>query len=1295
MPVWIRHLTCLTAAAAFVLLSAAPALAQGTASSSIGGTVIDSTGGAIPGATVVVTNAAGRTFSTVTNAQGVFSIPALDAGTYTVNVTLTGFKTAVVPDARVLPGQPFDVKVTLELGQLEETITVASSSELINTQTATVSSTLNADQLNRMPSVTRNALNAIIFLPGVNTSGTNRNSTINGLPESFLYITLDGVTNQDNFNKTTDGFFASVYPRQDAIEAVTVTTAATGANQGGSGAVSINFVTRSGTNQLSGSAYEYYRNPAMNTNYWFNENAGLPKNQIRLHQLGARLGGPIVIPGLVDGRNRAFFFFHFEELRFPNSFTRTRTTFADEVLDGWFPYTASGQTRRVNVLQLAAANGQITAVDPVALRTLTSIKNALPTTGTVSATTDPLRNTYTWQSPGTLTEHQPTVRIDVNIGENHRLSGSGQALWAMRDPDYLNSADARFPGAPNYRVFRSMRPLYSVSLRSTLGAGMVNELRVGLTARGTPGSRFGQPDDPSIGGAFADMDNYALDLADLSGTDNTEWFTTTSPSWRAAPATSIDETVTWQKGTHSLSFGGSYIKSRAWENAQQVVPTVALGFNSNNDPANGMFTTANFPGASSTQLTNARAIYAMLTGRVSSIGGQAALDPATNQYVAQGPRRREGYLQVFSAFLQDSWRATPTLTINYGLRWDLQTPFVPVNDTMSTVTMESVCGMSGLGGGGTYDKCNFYSPGTNTGVVPEFVQYGSGVKGYDTDWNNIGPAVGVAWRPNVENGWLRTLLGDPEQATLRAGYSESFERQGLGSITGIYGTNPGSTIALSRTANIGNLVLPGESWPILFSQRDRIYGQPFSPDPSYPIAVRPGRADDLARFAPDIEIGSARTWTVGFQRALSRNTAMEIRYVGTRGVNQWSTLNYNAVDILANGFFDEFRLAVGNLQANNAFGGARAGSFAYFGPGTGTSPLPTYLAYLNGRTTATSPASYTGSNWRSTSLTQDMVFVRPEPFNSASDLDNSSTFRNNASAAGLAANFFVVNPDIDDVNVRDSGAFSDYHALQIELRRRMSRNLQISGSYQYAHEGGSAFLGFRYGREMQPTNLHVRHAFKGQWDWIVPVGRGERYGSNVAGWLDALIGGWSFMGTGRVQARMEDFGNVRLVGMTAGDVQAEYYYRITADPLNPGREIVKMLPDDIILNTRRAFNLDPSSPTGYSDLGVPEGRYFAPANGADCVELRDGDCAPATLMIRAPYFVRFDVGWTKRIPIRGRTSVEVRFDLLNVLDNINFNPVSNPGSGETIFQVTSAYTDSSNTYDPGGRLGQIMIRFNW
>jgi hypothetical protein len=173
-----------------------------------------------------------------------------------------------------------------------------------------------------MPTPTRNALNAVTFLPGVNTPGSNRDSTINGLPEGFYSITLDGVSNNDNFLRNTDGFFASITPRQDAVEAVSVTLAAAGATIGGSasGAVNMAFETRRGGNRFTGSAYEYWRDPALNSNYYFNKINNQPKNQVGLNQFGGRVGGPIV-------KNKAFYFFNYEQVRFPNSFTRTRTIY--------------------------------------------------------------------------------------------------------------------------------------------------------------------------------------------------------------------------------------------------------------------------------------------------------------------------------------------------------------------------------------------------------------------------------------------------------------------------------------------------------------------------------------------------------------------------------------------------------------------------------------------------------------------------------------------------------------------------------------------------------------------------------------------------------------------------------------------------------------------------------------------------------------------------------------------------------------------------------------------------------
>ena len=1297
--------------ASWVVVLASSAFAQGGATSSIAGVVKDEGGGVLPGVTVVVTsNATGSKYEVITNNSGTYAVPSLSAGVYTLNISLPGFRTSVFNEVRVQLGVPTTLNATLSVGELAETITVSgASAELINTLTPAVTATLNVDQIAVIPTPTRNALNAVTFLVGVNTSGGMRGSTINGLPESFLNLTLDGISNNDTFNKNTDGFFSPVRPRQDAVEAVTVTTAVGSAEVGGHGGATINFVTRSGTNRFTGSAYEYFRDKSLNSNYWFNEINGQPPSDVRLNQFGARQGGPIV-------RDRAFFFVHYEQVRNPNDASRTRPTLHTRALDGWFRYnvTVGGQqtVREVNVLDLARANGQLASTDPTIMRTLRAIEASPQTTGVMTPASDPLLQSYFFLNSGFQNEKQPAVRVDFNLSSKHRLSATYNHFFEGRAQDHINGADRRFPGAPNYRQVRTTRPTRSIALRSTLTNNLVSELRGGFTR----GERlfFGREelDAPSVS-TFDDTGGYALNLDQNIGL--TDWHITNTLSSRSGYQYTLDETLNWQKGKHSITTGVSAFLGRSWEDSQQLTTGIDIGFENTNDPAAGLFTAANFQGASAAQLTDARELYALLTGRVIAVTGLAALDPETNKYVNLGRRRREGKLDVFSLFAQDSWRVTPTLTLNAGVRWDVQMPFVPSNDTMTTASLADICGRSGIGQGGIYNACNFYAPGSSGGKVPEFSQFTSGTRGYNTDWNNIAPNVGFAWRPSVETGWLRTVLGDPEQATVRGGYSEAFERQGIGGFTGIYGPNPGSTLSLTRNATTG-IVGPGESWPVLLRDTNRLYPAPFPETPTFPIPIRPNRADSINAFHPDIEVASARSWTLGVQRALTQDMALEVRYVGTKGVNQWSTLNYNERNVIENGFLDEFKRAMSNLQANNAAGGGRAGSFAYFGPGSGTNPLPIYLAYLNGRRDADNPAAYTGgaATWSNATYAGRLVHTNPNPnfvsattqtasaatirnANAAGDLDNNLTFRNNALAAGLPANFFVVNPDADQVSVRDSGAFSIYHAMQLELRRRLSHGLSVNGSYQYALEEGSEFLGFHFGRASNPANASIRHAIKAQWDWTIPVGDDQAYGRSLPGFVRAIVSNWQFNGAGRFQQRTTSFGNVRLVGMTKSEAQKLFKFDARPDP-QTGQTRVFVFPDDVILNTRRAFSVSTTNVNGYSDLGTPEGRYFAPANSESCIQLKAGDCADRAVVLLTPWFTRFDIGLTKRVRLGGSKSLEFRADVLNVFNNINYSindPTQTPGAGAGIFQTDSAYRDLDNTYDPGGRLGQLAIRFNW
>ena len=249
---------------------------------------------------------------------------------------------------------------------------MSSSSEIVQTQSSTVSTTINTNQITKLPITTRSAMDFVNLLPGVSTPSGNRDATINGLPRGTINITLDGVNIQDNTLRSTDGFFAIVSPRLDAIEEVTVQTATQGADSSGQGAVQIKFTTHAGTNSFTGSAYEYYRSDKLNANTWFNNRNGVAKPKLKQNQFGGRFGGPIVIPGLYDGHNKAFFFVNYEEVRQPSDTTRNRTILNPAAQSGVYSYPGGA----INVLALAAANGQLATVDPTVSKLLADIRSA-------------------------------------------------------------------------------------------------------------------------------------------------------------------------------------------------------------------------------------------------------------------------------------------------------------------------------------------------------------------------------------------------------------------------------------------------------------------------------------------------------------------------------------------------------------------------------------------------------------------------------------------------------------------------------------------------------------------------------------------------------------------------------------------------------------------------------------------------------------------------------------------------------------------------------------------------------
>ncbi len=460
----------------------------------------------------------------------------------------------------------------------------------------------------------------------------------------------------------------------------------------------------------------------------------------------------------------------------------------------------------------------------------------------------------------------------------------------------------------------------------------------------------------------------------------------------------------------------------------------------------------------------------------------------------------------------------------------------------------------------------------------------------------------------------------------------------------------------------------------------------------YPI--RANVSNTLAIFDPDITLPFTRSWSIGFQRSLTRESAIEVLYLGNRNMNAWTTENWNERNLIENRFIDEFRLAQANLRANQA--ASRGNTFAYFGPGSGTSPLPIYLAYLTGQSAATDPSRYSTA-FASTTWTQHLGYIDPAPDTAASSLDGDAARRANALAAGLAPNFFVMNPAVANANILRASAGTSYHALQMEYRRRLSRGLLVNASYTYSRKLESSLQTIHQPRFfLVDDERSVPHVWKLNWVYELPFGQGRRFGSSLNPVANAILGGWELSGTGRTQIRQFTATGVKLVGMSQKDLQDAFTIRTVKNDAT-GVTTVYSMTQDIVDNTRRAFSVDPTSATGYGALGVPTGRYIAPASDPSCIALYPGDCgAPKQIVLNGPTFVRFDLRGTKKFDLPGRLTVDFSFEMLNLFDNINFNPAFNPGSGATIFQVTSAYRDTGvDVNDPGGRLGQVVWRVSW
>jgi hypothetical protein len=1257
----------------FFLIATIVASAWGQSNSTtLDGTITDVQGASVPKADVTITVInTGQRVKTVSDERGHWAVPSLSTGNYSVTIKAPGFKSADRSGVKLDAGIPGTVNIVLEVGAATETIEVTGGAEVVESTSATVSSDLTGRQVSDLPIPSRNATDLIVTLPGTQSPAGPRNTTFDGLPQATVNMTLDGVNIQDNLLKNGSGgaFYPLVYPRTDAIEEVSVTNAASGVENLGEGAIQVKFVTKSGTNTWHGGAFWQERNTFFDANTYFNNIDKLPRDRILLHQLGAHIGGPIK-------KNKLFIFFNYEIFRFPQSWNEAQvkgaqlTVLTDNARNGLFTYKDStGNIRALNLYNVAGANGYTSTPDPLIANTLTQIQQSLSggsVTSRISAN-DYNRNNFNFLTPGSHKIDFPTGKLDYVITSKHHFDITGGVNPYRLFPDGINGVLPVFPGSGTVlgsKTIAGQREAFwtgSTSLRSTWTNTVTSELRYGM---GSGNVLFFNDISPDL---FSPWRGYAPNMAGYV----TVPYNASTLSRRNNPVKQMSYTVNWVKGAHLITMGGTY--SRISEYTQsfntQIIPRVLFGVQST-DPILSIFTAANFPGASSSDLTNAENLYSLLTGRVSGITRSVVLNDQSHTYGANGIVGRLKQ-QEYGMFVQDTWKITRNLTLTAGVRLENQNPFHTYNNTYTRPGYDGLFGISGVG--------NLFKPGVSGGSVPVLTLAGPDTTGYSAT-HFFSPTAGVAYvLPKSNNRFGKILTGEGN-SVFRAGFSIASIRE---QFTMPWQGNQGVTLNTSVDPVSTNTAAFGPAGSVLFRNATLPFASVAS-TPTYPLPVLPG--NQINDYNPNIKARYVASWNVGYQRPIDKDTVIEARYVGNRSARAWVAVNLNELNVVENNFTTQFQAAQNNLAIANGVSVAQLATLTSF------KSTNFFNQGLAGQTAVPIISTALASTANSTLAT---YVAQGQTGALAGSIANNVAQMARLAAGGYPANLFQVNPATggSNANLTTNQGGSGYNSLQLEVRRRLSKGLLIGASYTLSH---SLSLGNILSlRDMTgvtyPSGFDQRHGIKGNWIYELPVGPGKQFLGNPGNLIARkALEGWQLAGVVRVQSGTPSEllsgrltfnaidGGVVLHNITTNQLQS--MINITKNPSG----LVTYLPQSIITNTLAAFNLIPTA----LDTTQP---YIGPANTAG----QFGN----QVFLYGPWFSNLDLSLVKRTKIGEKQSIEFRVQALNVFNHANLFLVPNSTGNITVTnlfgQTRSAFNDINSTNNPGARIIDFQLRYSF
>jgi hypothetical protein len=1220
-----------------VSLFALTAFGQATTTGTLSLTVTDPSSAVVAGATVTVTNMeTGAVRTGESNTSGVVDIPTLAPGNYTVTVEAKGFKKSVSHDVIISVSQTTTATIPLEIGVQGETVTVTANQDVINSTSPTVTNVINTRQVVDLPLAGRNPVDLAGLQAGIAVVGTDvRGSSVSGLRQTAVNLTQDGINAMDNFVKTSS-FFAITTPSLNSTDEFSVTTSTVGADSG-RGAAQVNLVTRGGTNDFHGHAFLQIINNWTDANVWFNQAIGAAKPILRQHYDGFDIGGPVFGPKFGEGgksywngKDKAFFFFSYERFVQSDSRTRNRTVLTPTARTGIFRYQVGSTVNSVNLLTQASV--PFHTLNPY----MTAHLDQIPAPNNDLGCGGDGFNISCFQfNANQLTSNDKyVVRYDHQILKNrdigsHKIEFVFSRVLTRTFPDVTtNGLEAPFPGGVN-GFQASTRNLVTPALVSTFGANVTNVFRFGRQWAPVDFNRDIPQTVPliSLPGVLTNYDNTFL------------------PQPRNTIVDQATDTLSWIKGNHSLKFGMD------WQNVlgisrndAGIVQLHQLGTNNGNQ--NGLSIATNLPGASAAQLTAANTVYNAIVGLIGSSTQTLNVSSPTSGFVPGYTRLRTVDEKDLALFAQDEWKMKSNFTLSYGVRWDyMGVPTVPNGLAIQPTNFDAVWGVSGPN--------NLFkptaAPGSNTQAFAslDFVSGETGKGLYKNDWNNFAPFVGFAWSPSFKSGFLHKVFGGDGTSAIRGGYSMSFLHDGVTTFTNLLGTgntNPG----LIQSANASAQANPVNSSNIT-GQLTAAGVNLIIPTFKMPITDRENflvnTASGLWTADPNLRAAYVHQWNFGIQREIMKNTAFEARYVGNRAPNTWRALNINEVNIFENGFLQEYKNAQINFVARGGTG---------FAPGcTGCVPLPLLDKFFTGVAAA--------SGYSSTTFLNNVRDNNVGAF--ANTLAFNSTYRANREnpALGLAGNFFVANPNAAFVNILTNDSFSNYNAMELEIRRRFSGGLQFQADYTWSKAMGDATdaqgnnqsdlvsrLTLRNPKadyRRSPQDQTQRFVANGIYD--LPFGHGKHWMTDANGFVERVVGGFSigaivtwatgvpfYVSSGRSTFNSGTANNgAQLTGITFDAFKSNLgLFKTSSGVFFVNPNIL-----DIVVN--------PTTGKAVSSTLKP-GLMSAPAPGTF------GDFPVNSLS--GPSYFNWDFSVTKRIRITESVRFELKGTAINILNHPNF-----------------------------------------